>query len=115
MRRKPRIQAESGTRGAGSHLHALVKTWLRIDFWTGCGCKELAAEMDTHPPEWSLEPENFRRIVGKMRAAAKRAPKWRLRLLAHLPGVQYPVRVMVRKAVALAIAERDSQQPENSK
>lgn len=98
----------------GEHLHELVKTWLRLDFWEGCGCKELAAEMDRHPPEWSLKPRNFTRIVSKMRATVRKAPKWRVRIMARIPGVKFPIRAMVREAVRRAQADLDDPDKEVS-
>jgi hypothetical protein len=96
---------ERDTMKTGEHLHAMVKQILRIDFWAGCGCKELAEEMDSHEPAWTLQPANFKRIVNKMRTTAKRAPKWKLRILARLPGARFPIRAMVREAVRRAEAD----------
>jgi hypothetical protein len=101
----PRKARKPATHGTGWHLHKLVVMRLHIDFWEGCGCKELAAEMDRHPPAWSLKPRNFTRIVNKMRAAAKRAPNWKVRLISRMPGVTFPIRSLVREAVRLAQAD----------
>ena len=91
--------------GTGTHLHRLLENWLGIHEWQGCGCKDLAAEMDAHHPDWSERPENFRRIVAKMRQTARQAPDWKLRLAGYLPGAKYPIRRLVRTAIANARQE----------
>jgi len=93
--------------GTGEHLHHIVKTWLGISSWSGCGCQALAEQMDKRGPAWVKQPRNFRRIVHQMRATARKAPQWRLRLAGYLPGVKWPIRAMVN--LAIQRAEEDIQ------
>lgn len=89
----------------GDHLKALVTNWLGVTSWAGCSCERLRKAMNGHKASWSRKPKNMARIVRIMRKTARKAPGWKLRLAARLPGVESTIKGMV--IVAIGRAEED--------
>ena len=88
-----------GIKGAGTHLHDLIKTFTGQDYTAGCGCKDMVKKMDANPPQWSLD--NFREILTTMRGEARRRSWW-TRIAVSLPGTKAPLKWFIREAVRRA-------------
>ena len=89
--------------GVGTHVGFIVKRWLQIETGGCGGCRQLLEEMDSNGPAWCRA--NLGTIVPRIRANARRNPKWRARILARLPGAQRPILAMVRLAISRAEAD----------
>jgi hypothetical protein len=83
----------------GYHLHRLIRRWFGQKFADNCKCKETIRKMNRWGPAGCRE--HLDEIVSVMRAEARHRDWW-LRLLAAMPGVEYPMQELVLLAIELA-------------